>query len=80
MNEFFVGYSVADRGTLFHMKNVFRWNSLKKNVMSNFNICADFTNFYTQGLLCLLVMDQLGLDSLDGVPVRSKSAGNCKKL
>ena len=42
MNEFYSGKSLADRGTLYHIKEFFNHKSLKSNVMENFQHVWDF--------------------------------------
>ncbi|XP_061167991.1 uncharacterized protein LOC133176943 [Saccostrea echinata] len=41
MNLFFHGSSAAEKGTLFHLKNVLRHRSAKKDVGKTFNLAAD---------------------------------------
>lgn len=42
MDTFFHGSSAAEKGTLFHLKNVFGHRSVKKDVGEIFNHAADF--------------------------------------
>lgn len=47
MDTFFHGSSAAEKGTLFHLKNVFGHRSVKKDVGEPFNHAADFMKFVT---------------------------------
>ncbi|XP_077862791.1 uncharacterized protein LOC102803909 [Saccoglossus kowalevskii] len=79
MNEFFLGKSASNRGTLTHIKNKFRHRNVKKKVMDSFNHVANFLSFVTSGLVCLLVMKKLGLSSLKGKPGNSVYNGTIEE-
>ena len=71
MDEYYYGQSATDRGTLAHIKNTFNHRSVKKSVMDCFNHAVEFLEFTTQGLVCLLVMQQQKLSSLKSKPTTS---------
>ncbi|XP_070554960.1 uncharacterized protein [Ptychodera flava] len=64
MDKLFTGKSLADPGTLFHIKTRFGHRSVKKKVIDNVNHVVDFLNFTTEGMVCLLVMKLCRLNSL----------------
>nr|XP_022309155.1 uncharacterized protein LOC111114903 [Crassostrea virginica] len=68
MNTFFHGSSAAEKGTLFHLKNVFGHRSVKKDVGETFNHAADFLKFVTHGYVLLATLEVCGMATLDDQP------------
>ena len=56
MDMLFDGKSAADKGTLFHLKNVFNHRSVSKNVGACFSYASEFLNFVTDVYLVLAAM------------------------
>lgn len=73
MNTFFHGSSAAEKGTLFHLKNVFGHRSVKKDVGETFNYAADFLKFVTHGYVPLATLEVCGMATLDD-PAEGTSA------
>ena len=67
MNTLFDGRTGSEPGPLFHIKNKFGHRQLKKQVMECVNHVDDFLFFVTSGLVCLLVMELLEMESLTSV-------------
>ena len=57
MNTFFHGTSAAEKGNLFHLKNLFGHRSVKKDVAETIIHAADFLNFVTHGYVLLATME-----------------------
>ena len=64
MNTFFDGKSSTDKGTLFHLKNVFGHKSVKKDIGETFNYTASFVKFVTYGYTMLAAMKVTGMKNL----------------
>ena len=65
MDIFFNGSSVAEKGTLCYLKNVFEHRSVKKDVGESFNHAAHFIKFVTYGYVVLACMELCKFKSLD---------------
>ncbi|WAR07742.1 YNG1-like protein [Mya arenaria] len=65
MDQMFSGKSATDKGTLFHLKNVFNQRSVKANVYEAFNHVSEFLHFVTEGYISLFAMQKLGIQELD---------------
>ncbi|WAR25131.1 hypothetical protein MAR_010835 [Mya arenaria] len=65
MDKLFDGKSARDKGTLFHLKNVFNQRSVSKHVSETFNYVAEFLKFVTEGYVVLFAMDLLGIDDME---------------
>lgn len=76
MDTFFHGSSAAEKGTLFHLKNVFGHRSVKKDVGETFNHAADFMTFVTYGYVLLATMDLCGMESLGDPPSNAPQDGD----
>ncbi|XP_014667906.1 PREDICTED: uncharacterized protein LOC106809356 [Priapulus caudatus] len=64
-NRFFVGASIADRGTISQLKSDFNHRALRKDVMSNFQHVWDMYEFTTDGyvLLCAMQLQETTMKS-----------------
>ncbi|KAJ8300931.1 hypothetical protein KUTeg_022450 [Tegillarca granosa] len=60
--------SAADRGTLFHIRNLYNHRNVAKNVNSSFNPLVDLLGFTTDGFTALLAMKLCGIDKLSELP------------
>lgn len=58
MNALFTATSIADRGTLYQIKEMFNHRSVKKNVMGNFQHVWDLLKVLPIKLIVLFVMEQ----------------------
>ena len=59
MDAFFNGRSVADRGTLFNLKEYFRHRSLEGKVMDNFQHVYDFLEVNKKNTICNTSFDEV---------------------
>ena len=59
---FFKGASAMDRGTLCHLKNIFNFRQVKADISDNFNHAWELMCTTTEGYVCLLAKDILGMD------------------
>lgn len=67
MDVFFKGSSATEKGTLFHLKNVFGRRSVTKDIGETFNHAADFIKFITHGYAILAAMHVLDMKNLSDV-------------
>ncbi|XP_076101214.1 uncharacterized protein LOC143071009 [Mytilus galloprovincialis] len=65
MNKLFVGASANQKGTLTYLRNVFNHRGVKKDVSESFNKVHEFIEFVTEGYVCLMAMDKLGMEDLN---------------
>lgn len=65
MKVFYKPKSAADKGTLFHIRNVFGHRGVTTKVMDCVNNVVDLVNFATDGLVCIALMNLLGWKTLD---------------
>ncbi|XP_060558445.1 uncharacterized protein LOC132718739 [Ruditapes philippinarum] len=65
MDKLFDGRSAMDKGTLFHLRNVFNQRSVTKNVSESFNYVSDFLKFTTEGYVILFAMDILHMEDMN---------------
>ncbi len=75
MNTMFSQKSAADRGTLYHCKQIRSIRSLRKEVMQNFHHVEETVHTAVHGNICLLAMEILELSSLDEDPANSPFSG-----
>ena len=68
MNAMFTQKNAADRGTLYHVKQMMQKRSLEKTVMKNFHHVEETVHGMTQGNICLIAMDILGMKSSKSEP------------
>ena len=69
MDTFFSGSSATDKGTLFHLENVFGHRSVQKDIGERFNHTAEFIMFVTYGYTILAAMNVLFMKQIDDKPV-----------
>ena len=60
-DEFFKGSSASDKGTLCHLKNIFNYRQVKSDISDNFNHAWELMCVATEGYICLLTMQLLGI-------------------
>jgi hypothetical protein len=68
MDIFFSGKSAQDKGTLFHLKNLFGHRGVKKQIGDAFNHASTFLKFVTCGYTLLAAMEILGMENLTDEP------------
>ena len=67
MDDMYKSSSAAERGTLYHTRNVFHHRSVKKNVMEGVEHVQHLMNFVTDGGIGLLALKLLNVDTIDAV-------------
>lgn len=72
MDTFFHGSSAAEKGTLFHLKNVFGHRSVKKDVIGK-PLTMQQTSY---GYVLLATMDLCGMESLGDPPSNAPQDGD----
>ncbi|KAK3102767.1 hypothetical protein FSP39_013804 [Pinctada imbricata] len=65
---FFKGASMADRGTLTHLKNIFNYRQVKLDTSDNFNHAWELMCLTTEGYVCLLAKELLGIKNREDRP------------
>uniref|UniRef100_K1R5V6 Protein YNG1 n=1 Tax=Magallana gigas TaxID=29159 RepID=K1R5V6_MAGGI len=68
MDIFFSGKSAQDKGTLFHLKNLFGHRGVKKQIGDSFNHASTFLKFVTYGYTLLAAMEVLHMESITDEP------------
>ncbi|XP_052059697.1 uncharacterized protein LOC127700321 [Mytilus californianus] len=68
MNKFFDGKSAGSRGSLFQIRNRFKFKTVKKETSDCINDTQDFWTFVTEGLVCVLCCKLLNITSLEEIP------------
>ncbi len=71
MNRFFSQKSAAERGTVYHCKQVFGMRSLQKDAMHNFHKVEEIVHLMTEGNVCLLALKLLKMKTVDDKPLGS---------
>jgi hypothetical protein len=64
MKKFYSPKSAAERGTLYHIRNIFGHRGVTTKVMDCVNHVVDLLQFVTEGLVCTQVMENLKWSSL----------------
>ena len=67
MNKFFDGKSAGSRGSLFQIRNRFKFKNVKKKTSDCINDTQDFWTFVTEGLVCVLCCKLLNVTSLEEI-------------
>lgn len=67
MNMLFRGSTVGDRGSLFHVKNKFAYQTVKKKISDCINSVVDFFNFVTEGCVCMIVCQMINIENIDAL-------------
>ncbi|CAG2244501.1 unnamed protein product [Mytilus edulis] len=67
MNKFFDGKSAGSRGSLFQIRNRFKYKNVKKKTSDCINDTQDFWTFVTEGLVCVLCCKLLNVTSLEEI-------------
>ena len=67
-DEFFTGKSAAEKGTLYHLKNLLNQRSVKRDIGKCFNHAAEFLDFTTEILLVLLALETLKMENIESIP------------
>ncbi|MES9880856.1 MAG: hypothetical protein ABW185_08250 [Sedimenticola sp.] len=62
-DEFFSASSSSDRGTLVQLKNLFNFRTVKADISDNFTHAWELMCLTTEGLVCLHVMEILGIET-----------------
>ncbi|WAR31109.1 YNG1-like protein [Mya arenaria] len=65
MDTYFNPKSGMDKGTLYHLKNLFNHRSVTHNVSESFNYVSEFLRFVTEGYITAFALDELQMDDLD---------------
>ncbi len=68
MNQYFTQKSAADRGTIYHVKQVMGKKNLEKNVMRNFHHVQETVHMIAKANICMIAMENLGLNHIDDQP------------
>lgn len=68
MNQYFSEKSVAEKGTLSFMKNVFRHRNVTTDVMNSFNFVDNFIRFVTEAYITYLALNVLHMKDIKDVP------------
>lgn len=71
MKRLFNGASIADRGTLAHLKNYFQHKNVSTDVMNNFNHVDNFMRFIAESHITYLAMYKLNMNKLSDTPLGS---------
>jgi len=64
MNKYYCTKSAAEKRSIFQIRNKFEHRNVKKNVNDCVNSCVDLWNIVTEGYVCLLACQILGISSL----------------
>lgn len=64
MSALFKPSSATEKGTLYHLKNVFGHKAVKAEVKNCFSSCIEFLYFVTEAYICLHAVDILKLKTL----------------
>ncbi|CAC5425797.1 unnamed protein product [Mytilus coruscus] len=62
------GNSAGSRGSLFQIRNRFKFKNVKKKISDCINDTQDFWTFVTEGLVCVLCCKLLNVTSLEEIP------------
>jgi len=68
MNILYRGASVADRGTMFQLKNDFRHRGVTNDVMNSFNHVDNFVRFSTEAHVVYLALKLAGMADMTSEP------------
>lgn len=68
-NDLYSGSSVAEKGTLYQLKERFDRRNVKKNVKEAVHACREFNSFVTYGYTVLAAMKILAIEEKDDKPV-----------
>lgn len=68
MNEFVCGKTAAEKGTLFQIRNMFKYRNVKRKTSDCINSCVDLWNFVTEGYICLVACKLCHIKSVEECP------------
>lgn len=71
MDLYYKSDSASDPGTLYNVRNLLKHKAIKHKVMDNVNNVVDLLNLYTSGMVVLLALKILEIETVDDVPKTS---------